>query len=566
MRDSVPLGYLGGLSELAGTSFGSSREATNAVLRLLADQLGMRSGFLTRITPQDNRNEVLAAYNAPGGCDIPAGALLPLSQTYCSAISDSIDLAPVLIEDTRADPTYRIHPAAMASPHIGSFIGVPVQLSDGSLYGTLCAVDPEPRMLTMHQSDLLVVLARLVATQIERDEDLAERERAERQVRFQAQLLEQVPAAVIATDLEGRVTHWNRYAEQLYGWSHEEVLGENIGKLTVGPAEAEIAAEIMARLRAGRSWEGEFLATRRDGSTFPAYVIDSLACDADGHPVGIVGVSVDITERARLLARERVARSEAEDALRIRDEFLSIASHELRNPVAAAKGSAQLLLRSLRRGTDDPGRTERGLGAVVAATDRLAVLIDDLLDVSRLRSGQFPMRPRPTDLAALVREAVASASAAGEGHRLNTEGTGAPCVVTIDPDRIRQVVGNLLDNAVKYSPAGGEVCVLLSCAPEGATLRVVDRGIGLPPGTEDRIFEPFGRAANAAASNLPGMGLGLYICRRIAEAHGGSLRAESPGEGMGTTMTLRLPHQTERDVDGAPDGRRDSGLEGDLRG
>ncbi len=384
--------------------------------------------------------------------------------------------------------------------------------------------------------------------------DITERKRAEGQVLFQAQLLEQVPAAVIATDMEGLVTHWNRRAEEIYGWSSDEVLGRNIQELTVGPSEAEVAAEIMSQLRSGESWEGEFLATRRDGSRFPSYVVDSLVQDADGQPLGIVGASVDITEgvrareeRERLLAAEQAARSEAEDALRVRDEFLSIASHELRNPVAAAKGSAQLLLRSLRRGRSDPERTERQLGAIVEATDRLAVLIDDLLDVSRLRSGQFPMRKRRVDLAALVREEVERESGATQEHRLVTEGVASPCTTTVDPDRVRQVLVNLLDNAVKYSPGGGEVRVVLSCDEQGVMLQVQDQGIGLPEGAQESIFEPFGRAPNAAGSNVQGMGLGLYICRRIAEAHGGSLHAQSKGEGQGTVMCLQLPTGDEFD-------------------
>ena len=116
MADNASSAYLGSLSELSAHSFSATREATDAILRLLSEQLGLRSSFLTHITPEENRNHVLAAYNVPGGCDIPAGALLPLSQTYCSAISDAIDLAPVLIEDTRADPRFRRHPAAVASP------------------------------------------------------------------------------------------------------------------------------------------------------------------------------------------------------------------------------------------------------------------------------------------------------------------------------------------------------------------------------------------------------------------------------------------------------------------
>lgn len=130
--------------------------------------------------------------------------------------------------------------------------------------------------------------------------DISDHKRAEEQVRFQAHLLEQVQAAVIATDMRGEVIHWNEHAEKLYGWSREEVMGRDITELTIGPEEAEVATEIMKQLRAGKSWEGEFVTRRKDGSTFPAYVTDSLIHDAQGNAVGIVGVSADITERKRL--------------------------------------------------------------------------------------------------------------------------------------------------------------------------------------------------------------------------------------------------------------------------
>jgi PAS domain S-box-containing protein len=130
--------------------------------------------------------------------------------------------------------------------------------------------------------------------------DVTERKRAEERVLFQAHLLEQVQAAVIATDMHGTVTHWNEHAERLYGWSREEALGRRITELTVGPEEAELSEEIMRRVRAGETWEGEFTVRRKDGSTFPAHVTDSLIRDAEGRAVGIVGVSTDITERKRL--------------------------------------------------------------------------------------------------------------------------------------------------------------------------------------------------------------------------------------------------------------------------
>ena len=129
--------------------------------------------------------------------------------------------------------------------------------------------------------------------------DITDHREAEEQVHFQAHLLEQVQAAVIATDVQGRVTHWNEHAEKLYGWLREEVLGRDVRELTVGPDEAAAAQEIMRRVRAGETWEGEFVARRKDGSTFPAHVTDSLVRDAEGRAVGIVGVSTDMTERKR---------------------------------------------------------------------------------------------------------------------------------------------------------------------------------------------------------------------------------------------------------------------------
>jgi PAS domain S-box-containing protein len=138
--------------------------------------------------------------------------------------------------------------------------------------------------------------------------DVSERKEAEERVLFQAHLLEQVQAAVIATDMRGLVTHWNEHAESLYGWSGEEAVGRNITELTVGPAGAGLAEEIMRRVHAGETWEGEFEVRRKDGSTFPAYVTDSLIRDAEGDAVGIVGISTDITERKR--AEEELRQSE----------------------------------------------------------------------------------------------------------------------------------------------------------------------------------------------------------------------------------------------------------------
>jgi signal transduction histidine kinase len=248
-------------------------------------------------------------------------------------------------------------------------------------------------------------------------------------------------------------------------------------------------------------------------------------------------------ERERLLRAERVAREAAEAAVQARDAFLSIAAHELKTPLTALKGGAQLLRRRQLRGQLDPDRLIGGLDTLIRSIDRLATLTDDLLDVARLRTGQLPLLPQPLDLAALAATAMGAIRDRDDGDdRLTLEADPALPPVLADAARIEQVIDNLLDNALKYSPAGGAVAVTLRAEGAGVAMAVRDTGIGLPPEAAELIFEPFGRAANATTSTLPGMGLGLFICRNIVERHGGWIRAESAGEGQGTTMTFWLPY------------------------
>jgi signal transduction histidine kinase len=237
------------------------------------------------------------------------------------------------------------------------------------------------------------------------------------------------------------------------------------------------------------------------------------------------------------------AQAELRGALRARDEFLSIASHELRTPVAGVKAAAQILLRARARGTLDEARLERSLSTLNAAADRIARLTDDLLDVARLRTGRLSLEPRPLDVRALIQEVVDRGRDHLEDgvHEVVVDAASDLGWVEADAGRLEQVVTNLVDNAVKYSPAGGTVRLTLRNLDDGVRLDVADQGIGLPPGAEQTIFEPFGRAPNAAARQVPGMGLGLFICRQIVERHGGRIWAESPGEDRGTTVSIWLP-------------------------
>jgi signal transduction histidine kinase len=260
--------------------------------------------------------------------------------------------------------------------------------------------------------------------------------------------------------------------------------------------------------------------------------------------IGALNVELEarVIERTAALEAAITLKGEAEAALSVRDEFVSIAAHELRTPVTGIKVNAQLALRRLDVAIPDKQRTLRYLLGIVDGADRLVLLINDLMDVSRMRSGELLLRVVPIDLVALVSTvAVRYAETGGERHHVTTDAPVAPLMVAGDAGRLEQVLDNLLSNSVKYSPDGGEIGVSVRRSIDGVQLTVSDDGIGLTPGAHERIFEPFGRAANATREELPGMGLGLHICRQIAEAHGGRIWAESDGEGQGMTVGMWLP-------------------------
>ena len=250
----------------------------------------------------------------------------------------------------------------------------------------------------------------------------------------------------------------------------------------------------------------------------------------------------ELSDRAALALDNARLYHEAQVAVRARDEFLSAAAHELRTPVTTVKGYAQMLLRATSREHLTSDRATRFLQAIDESTDRLRVLTDDLLDVSRLRLGQMPLHPRSVDLVALTSRLIERYETQFDpGHSLTLHHEAPTAVAGVDPDRIEQVLSNLIENAAKYSPDGGPIVVTIASVDHGVRISVSDTGIGLPAESLESIFEPFNRAENAIRDHLPGLGLGLYICASIVQRHGGRIAAESTGEGHGTTFHLWLP-------------------------
>lgn len=232
---------------------------------------------------------------------------------------------------------------------------------------------------------------------------------------------------------------------------------------------------------------------------------------------------------------------EAQQAIRARDQFLSIASHELRTPVTVIKSTAQLIQRRLGENGIPTEALSARLTDIDRESNKLSKLMDSLLDVARLQHGLMQLERKRTDLSELVQGVVDEQQRLAGGHAFALEIHETSLTAYLDPLRIEQVLQNLLSNAVKYSPDGSRIEVDLRRDGAFAIVQVRDYGVGIADGMGDQLFRPFSRAQIATTMNVPGLGLGLYISREIIEAHGGRLGISSDGEGLGATATFTLP-------------------------
>ena len=554
--------------------------------------------------------------------------------------------------------------------------------------------------------------------------DLSERKRAEDSMRFQAQLLDTVEQAVIATDTEGKITYWNRHAEKLYGWCASEAVGRNILEVTPAETSSEQASEILRSVTSGETWTGEFHVRRRDGSTFPVQVSDTPIHDEGGRLVGVVGVSADITERRRseraileaerkalreyetlltrlthlaeslgtardhltvfrdlrdfavvsvpcigifislydeardvrvakyawgdgrevdvstlppmpvsaegpnsralrtnkvvitddywemkqkgrgqvgvlvgpdnglrpqsslvvpmammgkivgtvevqsyenrayreehvtamrmaanlgavaienmrLLQFEVGARTAAEESNRLKDEFLATLSHELRTPLTAILGWASML----RDGRLDEKTFRTAVEIIERNARTQQQIIDDILDVSRIITGQLRFETEPTDLRGVVEAAIDTVRPAAAAKSITLRTTFEPGVGPVmgEPRRLQQVVWNLLLNAVKFTPIGGEVRARVDAEGSHARVCVTDTGAGIRADFLPYVFDRFRQGDQSTTRTHGGLGLGLAIVRHLVELHGGTVRAESEGAGRGSSFTVELP-------------------------
>ncbi|MGH7133727.1 MAG: ATP-binding protein [Phycisphaerales bacterium] len=361
-----------------------------------------------------------------------------------------------------------------------------------------------------------------------------------------AAIIQSSDDAIISKDLQGVVQSWNGGAERMFGYAADEMIGRPITILIPADRPNE-EPSILARLRLGERVDHfETVRRAKDGRLLDVSVTISPIRDSHGKIMGASKVARDITDRKRidgeresLLAAERTARGEAERHGRMKDEFLATLGHELRTPLNAVLGWATLL----KSPKTQPADLTHGLTVIERNARLQTQLIEDLLDMSRIVSGKLRLNVQAVDLSAVIHAAMEAAGPAADVKEIRLTHVLDPLagLVSGDPNRLQQVVWNLLSNAVKFTPKGGRIQIVLERINSHVDLSVIDSGEGINPEFLPLVFDRFRQADASTTRRHGGLGLGLAIVKHVTELHGGSVRAQSPGPGRGSTFTVSLP-------------------------
>jgi PAS domain S-box-containing protein len=380
--------------------------------------------------------------------------------------------------------------------------------------------------------------------------DISERRKVEEILRESEErfrnMADHAPMMVWVTEADTTCTYLSQSWYEFTGKTPETGLG--FGWLdAIHPEERDYTEQIFLTANEGcEAFRLEYRLRRKDGEY--RWMIDSAAprFGSGNQFLGYIGSVIDITERkqaeealAQLLLREQAARAEAEDANRLKDEFLATVSHELRTPLNAILGWAQML----QSGKLNESETVSGLQSIYRNAKSQAQLIEDLLDVSRIITGKMRLDICPIHLTQVIHAAIDSLRPAIDSKAINLHTLLSPNVGQVlgDPSRLQQAVWNLLSNAVKFTPEGGEIEVRLERVDSTAQITVRDSGRGISADFLPYIFERFRQADSTSTRKYGGLGLGLSIVRHLIELHGGTVRAVSDGEGSGATFMLQIP-------------------------
>ena len=414
--------FLEDLTTLAQRGFSSIQSAMDAVLPLVMEQLLTRSSFLTQIMPETEKEQVLAAFNQPGGYNIRVGTTPPLSKLFQSMMLKTGKSSPLLLEDLLSESALSSSASSVFND-TGCYVGIPVVLSDGTHFGVLCTIDPEPRKLSPAQIKLLVVLARLLASQIERDQEMTKRKRTE-------------------------------------------------------------------------------------------------------------------TELIQALSSMQVVAEQWEYVNKMQSDFISIVNHEFRTTLTGIQGFSELM-RDEEFGFQE---IKEYAADINADARRLSHMINQLLDLDQMKAGRVTLHLEKVDLNAVIMDVANRIGPTTSRHQFQFQLDTTLSLLAGDRDKLTQVITNLVNNALKYSPDGGEIMLSTRIEGECVHVRVQDQGMGIPPHALEQVFDPYySRTESEALRYVKGAGLGLSIVRQIIYMHDGKTWAEStPGSGSVFHFTIPL--------------------------
>jgi signal transduction histidine kinase len=471
------------------------------------------------------------------GAELPGGAF-PLGSGFTSEVIRSRQ--PKLIQDwSKRGPHVQLQYADDRAALIESGITVPIIGPVGhEMLGVLAAQSYAPAAYTEAELAKLEGVAAIAGRVVEvwRRRDRAQADLARRSTELEA-VLGSMSEGLIITDSRGAVARFNAAARKLLvSESDWIVFSQPLDQPRDKPPVAErglghALATLVAGLRQGEARQNVEVAVVREGRER----VLSLSASPMRDPQGGVIVIRDVTEQRALD--------------RLKAQVLQIASHDLQAPLTVVKGQAQFLEIQLKNGTANNATLHQGLGRIVIQTERVSHMMRLLLDLSRMEGGRLELERSPTDLIPLINEVVDGTRLLATTHEVELEAP-ASVVGSWDAQRLRQVLQNLLTNAVKYSPDGGRIDVRVQVEDGSVRVDITDRGMGLTAEDAARVFGQFYRAEGAR--RLEGSGLGLYICEAIVSAHGGRISASSPGPGHGSTFTFHLPLHDISDYDALP--------------
>ncbi|MGI9055454.1 MAG: PAS domain-containing protein, partial [Pyrinomonadaceae bacterium] len=422
-----------------------------------------------------------------------------------------------------------------------AFAGYPLIIEE-KLVGVMCVFARQP--LTEAVLEAMKSVANTIANAIERKQ--IEKNLSDSDERFQL-VTRATNDTIWDWNLQTDHVWWNKAMQSMFGYTLEQI--ENTSEWWYEHIHPEDRDRVVSGIqdvidKGDENWSGEYRFACANGTY--KYIFDrGFAIHRDGQPIRMIGAMQDITdrkhietEREHLLSSEKNARAEAEQANRMKDEFLATLSHEFRTPLSAILGWSRLL----KDGKITGEQTAHAIETIERNAKAQSQLIEDILDVSRITSGKLRLDVRPVELDAVIEMTIESVRPAAEAKNIRLQRViDSNAIVSGDPDRLQQVIWNLLSNSIKFTPKDGRVQIKLERINSHIEITVADNGIGIDAEILPYVFERFRQSDSSTTRKYGGLGLGLAIVRHLVELHGGTIHAESEGLNKGTEFIVKLP-------------------------